>query len=96
MDDDNEKKVNSSMFSKKKSFKQVSFGKAIYLKVLLVPLFFLGYFIHSYVLTKTSLTFQKAAIPYFRLSASADYILYSDFSEILTAFLDPSDPPDGL
>jgi hypothetical protein len=82
MDDDTDKKVNSSMFAKKKSFKQVAFGKSIYLKMMIIPLFYLGYFIHSYVVSSTNLTFQQTALPYFRFSAAADYVLYSNLTNI--------------
>jgi hypothetical protein len=63
LDDDNDKKINSSTFSKKKSFKQVTFGKSVYLKLVIIPLFYIGYFIHSYVLSVTNLRFQLNALP---------------------------------
>lgn len=82
LDEETDKKVSSSTFSKKKSFKQVSFAKNIYLKMLVVPLFFAGYFAHSYTLAASNLSFQTNALPYFRLSAAADYLLYTNLTLI--------------
>jgi hypothetical protein len=98
IEEETDKKVSSSTFSKKKSFKQVSFAKSIYLKMLVVPLFFAGYFAHSYSLTVTNLAFQATALPYFRLSAAADYLLYSNLTiiEQTIANYDPASAPDGL
>ena len=58
IEDDPDKKVNSAMFSKKKSFKEISFSKSIYLQIMVIPLFFIGYFIHLYSVSTTNLNFQ--------------------------------------
>lgn len=84
------------MFAKKKSFKQVSFVKSTYFKMMIVPLFFLGYFIHSYAVSHANLTFRKTALPYFRLSVSANYILYSNLTAVQNAFLSSNNSLDTL
>lgn len=76
----------------------MSFAKNIYLKMMIIPLFFAGYFAHSYALSATSLAFQATALPYFRLSASADYILYSNLTVIQQSIAnyEPAAPQDRL
>lgn len=65
--------------------------------MMIVPLFFTGYFAHSYSLSATNLTFQATALPYFRLSAAADYLLYSNLTVIeqSIANYDPAAPLNG-
>ena len=96
MDEDPDKKISSNIFSKKKSFKQVTFGKEIYVKILIIPLFFVGYFIHSYVASAASLAFQTAALPYFRLTAAADTQLYTKYAQIANAVLAADTAFDGF
>jgi hypothetical protein len=96
MDEDPEKKINSNTFSKKKSFKQISFGKSIYLKIIIIPLFFVGYFIHSYTVSVININFQTVALPYFRLSPFADFQLYSNFTQIEEAILNPNSSVNGF
>lgn len=96
MDDDPDKKISSNIFSKKKSFKQISFGKEIYLKIIIIPLFFVGYFIHSYVASASSLNFQITSLPYFRLTSKADMEIYTKFAYISNAILASNASFDGF
>lgn len=96
MDEDPDKKISSNIFSKKKSFKQVTFGKEIYMKIIIIPLFFVGYFIHSYVVSASSLDFQITALPYFRLTATADMEIYTKYAEISSAILASNSQFDGF
>lgn len=96
LDEDADKKISSNIFSKKKSFKQVSFGKEIYIKIMVIPLFFVGYFAHSYAVSAASLGFQIAALPYFRMTASGDYEIYTKYAEISAAVLASDSAFDGM
>lgn len=66
--------------------------------MMVIPLFFAGYFAHSYSLSANNLTFQTTGLSYFRLSASADYLLYSNLNIIQQSIAnyDPANPPNGL
>jgi len=84
---ENTKKINSSTFAKKKRFKLVSFSKAIYCKLMLIPLFSIAYFIHSFALSYLNLTFQANSYDYFFQTAAGDYQFYSGLAKIQSAIL---------
>jgi hypothetical protein len=97
MEDENEqKKLNSSTFAKKKRFKLVKLSKSIYIKILLIPLLAQAFLIQSFLESYTSLKFMYDSIPYIALTSKADYILYSSIGVIQTAILNRGTNQTGL
>lgn len=97
MDDENDgKKTNSSTFAKKKRFKLVKLSKAIYIKILLIPLLAQAFFIQSFMSSYTSLQFMYDSIPYVALTSKADYIFYKGIGVVQNAILTHGTSQVGL
>ena len=53
---ENSRKVNSSTFAKKKRFKEITFEKGAYLRLLVLPILAFGFFLHSFLVSYLSLS----------------------------------------
>jgi hypothetical protein len=84
---ENTRKINSSTFAKKKRFKHINFNKNIYLRLLIIPIVGLGFFIHSFVTNYLNLSFQASSYHYFFLTSQGDYTFYSGLASIQAATL---------
>lgn len=74
----------------------MNFNKSIYFKLLLIPLFAVAFFVHSFVQSYTSLAFQQQSYHYFFLTSQGDYTFYSGLADIQNALLTNSTPNTAL
>jgi hypothetical protein len=97
LDDENDnKKVNSSTFAKKKRFKLVKLSKSIYIKILLIPFLAQGFFVDSFFSSYTSLQFMYDSVPYVALTSKADNTFYGGIGQVQNAILNKGSPQGGL
>lgn len=66
------------------------------MKLLLIPIFATAYFVHSFVQSYVSLTFQFQSYHYFTLTSRGDYTFFSGLSDIQAALLDKTAIPNSL
>ncbi len=90
------KKINSSTFAKKKSFRLINFNKSIYVKLLIIPIFACAYFIHSFVVSYIHLNFQLRSYHYFFLTSQADYNFYTGLSSIQSSLINKTPIENSL
>jgi hypothetical protein len=72
---DSVRKIHSSSFPKKKSFKLIQFSKFLYVKLAFIPALMTAFFFHAYSISYSSTAFQATSVNYFALASQADYYI---------------------
>jgi hypothetical protein len=93
---ENTRKLSSSTFAKKKSFKKIDMKYHLFVKFLIISIIYCGFYIQAFVISQDTLGFEANSSSYHFRASKGSYFFNSGMADIKAAALNGTPMPSNL